>query len=39
MSIRFVPVVGSGLVLWAIVSRHYVHALQFLRGISTGAGL
>ncbi len=39
MSIRFVTVVGSGLVLWAIVSGQYVHALQFLRGISTGAGL
>ncbi len=38
-SIRFVTVVGTGLVLWAIVSGQYVHALQFLRGISTGAGL
>ncbi len=39
MSIRFVTVVGSGLVVWAIVSGQYVHALQFLRGINTGAGL
>ncbi len=39
MSIRSVMVVGTGLVLWAIVSGQYVHALQFMRGISTGAGL
>ncbi len=30
-------VVGTGLVLWAIVSGQYVHALQFMRGISTQA--
>jgi hypothetical protein len=39
MSIRLVTVVGTGLVLWAIMSGQYVHALQFLRGISPGAGL
>ncbi len=39
MSIRFVTVVSTGLVLWAIVSGQYVHALQFMRGISTGVGL
>ncbi len=39
MSIRFVTVVGTVLVLWAIVSGQNVHALQFMRGISTGAGL
>ena len=39
MSIRFVTVVGASVVLWAFMSGQYVHALQFLRGISTGTGL
>ncbi len=39
MSIQFVIFVGASVVLWAIVSGQYVHALQFMRGISTGAGL
>ena len=38
MSIRFVTLIGASVVLWAFVSGQYVHALQFVRGISTGAG-
>ncbi len=38
MSIWFVTVVTAALALWGLWSGEYVHALQFLRGISTGAG-